>query len=74
MREKERGRQREGKGDGIRVPYIRERAKTRRGRAGAREREAGGRAGERSGEMYRRRAMGYAAGGKRKRKERSGGW
>lgn len=46
MREKERGRQREGKGDGIRVPYIRERAKTRRGRAGAREKErrvAGGR-------------------------------
>lgn len=44
-RTRERERVREGKGDGIRVPYIRERAKTRRGRAGAREREAGGRRG-----------------------------
>lgn len=65
-REWEREREREK----VSEYRIHERAKTRRGRASVREREE--ERGTRGG-MYQRRAMGYAAGGKRKRKERSGG-
>lgn len=72
-REREREREREKEMESEYRIYASERKRAAGEPAREKERRVAGE-GEGSGEMCRRRAMGYAAGGKRKRKERSGGW